>query len=538
MTQTKEEEARQQNVSPYQSTQGPTQGMQGPTPSMGVPPPVQSPYNQYPGQIAPPASYPNVQYPQAAPPTVPHSPTPQQMVDPTMAEQGQRTGETVMIARQRPFTPKSTCDAYLLGFPLGFLGLHNFYLRRYGMGIVYLLTLGCFGVGMVVDWFRMPCLVKEANRKLQNPNSTPKKSLGDAYVLWFPLGIFGFHRFYLGSPLIGLLFLFTIGGFGIGWIIDGFCMKSLVDKKNQQLEDERNHETPKRDIDLTTAYVLCVAPTGIFGAHHYYMGRTGWGILYTFTGGLFFLGWLFDICRLSCVFKRTQVEHKSGKVDRKKHLDDAYVLCFPLFGLLGLHHFYLERHIWGLIYVFTFGLLGIGWLSDFCRLPCLVREYNRRIEEEDQLIENVTQCLPPGQNNVIITGNQIIATNMAGQPFQPYPGYNDPIYGQRVAEGQFSNMGYGSNGFTEVYTVNNLPGQPGGLQYPGVHAAPGVGGHVLEVPPAYDSLTSQQSSIASSNVDGAVSMQQENAQNETKQGVPSGGAQKQQPERPPPPYKK
>lgn len=41
------------------------------------------------------------------------------------------------------------------------------------------------------------------------------KSLGVAYLLWFFLGSFGAHRFYLGRPLTGIIILFLIYG---GWI--------------------------------------------------------------------------------------------------------------------------------------------------------------------------------------------------------------------------------------------------------------------------------------------------------------------------------
>lgn len=34
---------------------------------------------------------------------------------------------------------------------------------------------------------------------------------------------------------------------------------------------------------------------GVFGGHYFYVGRTGKGILYLFTGGLFCIGWLIDL---------------------------------------------------------------------------------------------------------------------------------------------------------------------------------------------------------------------------------------------------
>lgn len=46
------------------------------------------------------------------------------------------------------------------------------------------------------------------------------KSQTVALILCFFFGLLGFHRFYLGYPLIGIIQLFTAGGFGIWTFID------------------------------------------------------------------------------------------------------------------------------------------------------------------------------------------------------------------------------------------------------------------------------------------------------------------------------
>lgn len=43
--------------------------------------------------------------------------------------------------------------------------------------------------------------------------------------------------------------------------------------------------------------LLCVL-FGYFGAHYFYVGRFGMGILYFFTAGFFGFGWLYDIYRI------------------------------------------------------------------------------------------------------------------------------------------------------------------------------------------------------------------------------------------------
>lgn len=55
----------------------------------------------------------------------------------------------------------------------------------------------------------------------------------------------------------------------------------------------------------------------------------------------------------------------------------AYVLWF-VWGLLGVHKFYLGRPVWGFVYILTGGLLGVGWLVDLFTLPWQVRRFRMR----------------------------------------------------------------------------------------------------------------------------------------------------------------
>lgn len=55
-------------------------------------------------------------------------------------------------------------------------------------------------------------------------------STGTSFLLWLAclFGACGIHRFYLGKPVTGIIYLLTFGLFGIGQIVDLFKMKDMV----------------------------------------------------------------------------------------------------------------------------------------------------------------------------------------------------------------------------------------------------------------------------------------------------------------------
>ncbi|WEM41506.1 TM2 domain-containing protein [Photobacterium sp. DA100] len=116
---------------------------------------------------------------------------------------------------------------------------------------------------------------------------THSKLIG--YLLWI-FGFTGAHRFYYGKPVSGTIWFFTLGLFGIGWLIDLFLIPSM-----DREADLRFHGG---DIDYTVAWLLLTF-LGVFGLHRMYMGKWLTGILYLLTFGFFLIGILVDFWTLN-----------------------------------------------------------------------------------------------------------------------------------------------------------------------------------------------------------------------------------------------
>ena len=54
-------------------------------------------------------------------------------------------------------SPKSRWTALLICVFLGMFGIHYFYVKRAGLGILYLCTFGLFGIGWLIDIIRIAC---------------------------------------------------------------------------------------------------------------------------------------------------------------------------------------------------------------------------------------------------------------------------------------------------------------------------------------------------------------------------------------------
>ncbi len=118
-------------------------------------------------------------------------------------------------------------------------------------------------------------------------NDTHSKTIG--YILW-AFGFTGSHRFYYGKPISGTIWLFTLGLFGVGWLVDLFLIPAMDEQA-----DFRYREGP---LNYSLAWILLTF-LGFLGIHRFYLGKWFSGIIYLLTCGLFGFGVLYDFWTLN-----------------------------------------------------------------------------------------------------------------------------------------------------------------------------------------------------------------------------------------------
>jgi TM2 domain-containing membrane protein YozV len=122
---------------------------------------------------------------------------------------------------------------------------------------------------------------------MNTTNDTHSKTIG--YILWI-FGFMGAHRFYYGRQITGVIWFFTLGLLGIGWIIDLFLIPMLDRSADRRYAAGR--------YDYSAAWILLVF-LGIFGIHRFYQGKILTGLLYLVSGGLLGVGLLYDLLTLN-----------------------------------------------------------------------------------------------------------------------------------------------------------------------------------------------------------------------------------------------
>lgn len=69
---------------------------------------------------------------------------------------------------------------------------------------------------------------------MNNGSQLPAKDVGVAYLWWLFLGTVGAHKFYLGKPGIGVVYLLTLGFLWVGVLIDLFTIPRQVRAVNAE----------------------------------------------------------------------------------------------------------------------------------------------------------------------------------------------------------------------------------------------------------------------------------------------------------------
>ncbi|MCB1228915.1 MAG: TM2 domain-containing protein [Verrucomicrobiae bacterium] len=121
---------------------------------------------------------------------------------------------------------------------------------------------------------------------------------------------------------------------------------------------------------VAIGYILWIF--GFTGAHRFYYGKPISGAIWLFTGGLLGIGWLIDLFLIPGMDRKADLRYATGRYDYSTPW-----LLQTFAGPLGLHRMYLGKWVSGFVYLFTGGLLLVGWIYDFCTLNGQVDEQNR-----------------------------------------------------------------------------------------------------------------------------------------------------------------
>lgn len=164
------------------------------------------------------------------------------------------------------------------------------------------------------------------------------------FFLAFFLGVFGVHRFYTGKIATGVLMLLTAGGFGIWWLIDmlNLVLENFRDKKGNLIVFEPVFITEISAKNFKTTALLSFF-LGLIGAHRFYTGKIGTGLLMLLTFGGCGIWWVFDL--FSIIFQKF-TDKKDLIIAPVNKINKRFVytaLSWILFHSFAGHRFYVGR---------------------------------------------------------------------------------------------------------------------------------------------------------------------------------------------------
>jgi TM2 domain-containing membrane protein YozV len=120
-------------------------------------------------------------------------------------------------------------------------------------------------------------------------------------------------------------------------------------------------DTHRSTHSLVIGYIAWLF--GFIGAHRFYYGKPMSGTIYFFTLGLLFIGWFVDLFLIPQMDREADIRFIPGPID----YNVAWLLLIFL-GMFGIHRFYMGKIGTGIVYLLTFGLLGLGYIYDMWTL--------------------------------------------------------------------------------------------------------------------------------------------------------------------------
>ncbi|XCN71835.1 MAG: NINE protein [Candidatus Electrothrix aestuarii] len=111
----------------------------------------------------------------------------------------------------------------------GFMGMHRFYYGKPISGTIYFFTLGLLGIGWIVDLFLIPGMDSEADLRF----APGPIDYNLCWIFLVFLGAFGIHRMYMGKWVSGIIYLFTVGLFGLGILYDLWTLNDQITVVNK-----------------------------------------------------------------------------------------------------------------------------------------------------------------------------------------------------------------------------------------------------------------------------------------------------------------
>jgi len=126
---------------------------------------------------------------------------------------------------------------------------------------------------------------------------------------------------------------------------------------------------PQPTHSILLGYLLWIF--GFIGAHRFYYGKQITGVIWFFTFGLLFVGWIIDLFLIPSMEREAERRFVPGPVNY-----NLTWILLTFLGLFGVHRFYMGKIFTGLLYLCTGGLFLVGYLYDFLTLNEQLSEVN------------------------------------------------------------------------------------------------------------------------------------------------------------------